>query len=109
MKYCWQWAISSIGLRSIMAVILRSILARVPFLISALPMTATRILAILRWPLRGVVAGICPFMAGSGCMTMISLVVLRQAVGGDEACHLGLQIRLPCWHKMRRLPMLPLV
>lgn len=55
----------------------------------------------------GVVAGICPFMAGSGCMTMIALVVLRQAVGGGEACHLGLQIRLPCWRKMRRLPMLP--
>ncbi len=41
--------------------------------------------------------GICPSWPGSGCMMMIALAALRQAVGGGEACHLGLQIRLPCW------------
>ena len=46
------------------------------------------------------------FMAGSGCIMMTASGALRQAVGGDEACRLGLQIRLPCWHRMRLLRML---
>ena len=78
-------------------------------MISALPMTVTRILAISRWPLRVVVAVICLFMAGSGCIMMTALAALRQVVGGDEAYRLGLQIRSQCWHKMRLLPMLLLV
>ena len=46
-------------------------------------------------------------MAESGCMITIALAALQQVVGGGEACHSGLQIRLRCWRKMRLLRMLP--